>query len=81
MEVHVRLGTGLARAAGAARLTCELTDGATVEDLLRRLTADRPDLAGALRAALPVVRGAHVPRDAVLPSGAEVALLTPVAGG
>jgi hypothetical protein len=34
-----------------------------------------------LSSALPVVAGAHVPRDRTLADGEEVALLSPVAGG
>ena len=81
MEVRLRLGGGLARFAPAPLLTVELPDGATVDDLYQRLGESHPDLAPALRSALPVVQGTHVERRRVLEHGDEVALLTPVAGG
>jgi molybdopterin converting factor small subunit len=62
-------------------LVLELPDGATVEDLYDRLARSQPDLAPALRSALPVVQGAHVERGQALAHGDEVALLTPVSGG
>jgi molybdopterin converting factor small subunit len=81
VEVRIRLGTGLARLAPAPLLRVELPDGATVEDLYDRLVRSNPELAPALRSALPVVQGAHVARGQALAHGDEVALLTPVSGG
>jgi molybdopterin converting factor small subunit len=81
MEVRLRLGGGIARLAPAPLLTLELPDGATIDDLCRSLGESHPDLAPALRSALPVVRGTHAERQQVLEHGDEVALLTPVAGG
>jgi molybdopterin converting factor small subunit len=75
------MGAGLSRLAAAPRLTLELPDGATVEDLYAHLAAAHADLGPALRAALPVVAGEHVPRDRALAHRQEVALLLPVAGG
>jgi len=62
-------------------LRLELPDGATVEDACDRLALRHPQLAPALHAALPVVRGAHVERGQALAHGDEVAFLNPVAGG
>jgi molybdopterin converting factor small subunit len=81
VQVRVRLVAGLSKLAGRPRLELRLDDGATVEDLLRRLGEDNPALAPGLPSALPVVAGAHVPRDRTLADGEEVALLSPVAGG
>jgi molybdopterin synthase sulfur carrier subunit len=81
MMVRVRLGAGLSRHAAAPVLGCDLPDGATVEALFAHLRATEPELAPALRSALPVVAGAHVPRDRPLLHGEEVALLIPVSGG
>jgi molybdopterin converting factor small subunit len=79
--VRVRLGAGLSRHAAAPVLGCDLPDGATVEALLAHLRATDPELAPALRSALPVVGGTHVDRDRPLAHGEEVALLIPVSGG
>ncbi len=81
MQVRVRLGAGLSRLSAAPLLTVDLADGATVDDLLARLRDTEPDLGPALRSALPVVGGEHVPRDRPLADRAEVALLLPVSGG
>jgi molybdopterin converting factor small subunit len=81
VHVRVRLGAGLARLAAAPLLTLDLRDGATVDDLYARLADAEPDLEGALRAALPVVGGEHVTREARLADRQEVALLLPVSGG
>jgi len=62
-------------------LTIELAEGATVDDLYARLRDDQPDLGPALRGALPVVRGEHVPRDRSLADRQEIALLLPISGG
>jgi molybdopterin converting factor small subunit len=62
-------------------LRLELPDGATVDEVYERLAAGHPDLAPALRSALPIVGGEHVERGQALAHGDEVALLAPVAGG
>jgi molybdopterin converting factor small subunit len=81
VQVRVRLGSGLSRLSRAPLLVVDLADGATVDDLFARLGDSRPELAGALRAALPVVAGEHVPRDRRLADREELALLLPVSGG
>jgi molybdopterin converting factor small subunit len=81
VRVQVRLGAGLATAAGSRRLTVALPDGASVHTLLDELGELEPDLAAALDSALPVVRGTHADRDQALSDGDDVALLIPVAGG
>ena len=81
MQVRVRLGTGLSRLSQAPLLTVELDDGSTVDDLYERVRTDEPELAGALRSALPVVAGEHVARDRRLADRDEIALLLPVSGG
>jgi molybdopterin synthase sulfur carrier subunit len=81
VRVRVRLGAGLNRFAAAPNLAFELPETATVDDLLAALADDQPQLAPALRSALPVLGGAHVERARPLADGEEVALLMPVAGG
>ncbi len=81
VQVRVRLGTGLSRLCEAPLLTVELADGATVDELLERLRDTDPGLAPALRSALPVVAGEHVPRDRRLADREQIALLLPVSGG
>ena len=81
VSVRVRLGGGLARLAAAPRLSIELGDGATVEDLRAALAEREPQLAPALGAALSVVGGEQAERSRTLAAGEEVAFLIPVAGG
>jgi molybdopterin converting factor small subunit len=81
VRVQVRLGAGLATAAGGRRLTVALPDGASVDTLIEELRELEPGLAAGLDAALPVVRGTHADRDQTLSDGDDVALLIPVAGG
>ena len=81
MQVRVRLGAGLSRLSHAPLLVVDLADGATVDDLYARLRDTRPDLAAAMRSALPVVAGEHVTLDRPLADREELALLLPVSGG
>ena len=81
VQVRVRLGAGLSRLSTAPALTLELEDGATVDDLLARLRDSEPDLAPALRSALPVIGGVHAERRQRLEDRQEIALLLPVSGG
>jgi molybdopterin converting factor small subunit len=81
MQVRVRLGAGLSRLSAAPLLTVELADGATLADLYARLRETEPGLAPALRSALPVVAGEHVPSERLLVHREEVALLLPISGG
>ena len=81
MQVRVRLGAGLARLSSAPLLNVELAEGATVDELFAHLSDADPDLAPALRSALPVVAGEHVSRDRRLTHRDQVALLLPVSGG
>jgi molybdopterin converting factor small subunit len=81
VHVQVRLGSGLATAAGTRRLRVELPQDATVDTLLERLGAAEPAIAPALASALPVIRGTHASSDQTLADGDEVALLIAVAGG
>jgi molybdopterin converting factor small subunit len=81
VRVRVRLGGGLARLAAAPRLSVELGEGATVDDLCAVLAEREPRLAPGLAAALTVVGGEQAERSRPLAAGEEVAFLIPVAGG
>jgi molybdopterin converting factor small subunit len=81
MRIDVRLSSGLSRLAGAPRLRVDVPAGATVDDLLGAVAAQRPALAAGLPSALTVVGGRQVGGERVLAEGEEVAVLAPVAGG
>ncbi len=80
-RIDVRLGSGLARLAGAPRLQVDLRAGATVGELLDVVAEQRPVLVAGLPSALTVVSGSQVGGERVLAEGDEVAVLAPVAGG
>jgi molybdopterin converting factor small subunit len=81
VHVQVRLGSGLAAAAGTRRLRVELPQDATVDTLLEHLGAAEPAIAPALASALTVIRGTHASGEQTLADGDEVAVLIAVAGG
>ena len=81
MQIRVRLGAGLSRLSSTPLLNVDLPEGATIDELFERLRELEPDLAPALRSALPVVAGEHVPRERRLADREQVALLLPVSGG
>lgn len=81
MRVQVRLSGDLASQIGRHRLSLDLADGATVNDLLDHLRQAHPQSAARLEAAVPVIQGQHVSHGQVLHEGQEVALLLPIAGG
>lgn len=64
---------------GEAEIAVELTDGATVEDLLEHLSAGHP---APLQRGIAVSVNAEFSRaDMVLHDGDEIGLLPPVSGG
>jgi molybdopterin converting factor small subunit len=81
VRVGVRLGGGLVRMVDTPLLAFELDDGATLADLYAEVGRAHPELDGALRSVLPVLRGTHIDKRQVLAHGDEVALLPPAAGG
>ncbi|ADU50778.1 thiamineS protein [Thermaerobacter marianensis DSM 12885] len=81
MQVRVRLGPDLAKAAGLPVALVEASAGTTVEQLLRRLEETYPALRGAVPTALLVAGGRVLGRQDEVPEGAELALVQPMAGG
>ena len=80
MTVRVRFFASLRERLRAPEATCELPPGATVDDLLRALHVDFPDLAGSGRLAI-AVNAEYVGSRHTLSDGDEVALIPPVSGG
>lgn len=81
MDVPIRLSAGLAHYVGTTRFTVQLTDDATVADLMAYLRTEHPSLADRLETAVPFVGGRHVSQREPLAGGQEVAFLLPIAGG
>ncbi|MFP5336550.1 MAG: MoaD/ThiS family protein [Actinomycetes bacterium] len=82
MPVSVRYFAGAAAAAGTPEEKVELLDGATVADLLARLTDVHPPLAPVLEVASVLLDEVTVrDRRTLVPDGATVDVLPPFAGG
>jgi molybdopterin converting factor subunit 1 len=81
VRVTVRLFARLRDIAGAAELTRECTQGATVRTLWRELAGDYPELAPYERSISSAVNADYARMDHALREGDEVAFLPPVSGG
>ena len=80
MTVRVRFFASLRERLRTSEASRELPAGATVDDLLRALHAEFPDLAGSGRVSI-AVNAEYVDRRHALADGDEVALSPPVSGG
>ena len=81
MKLEVRLFAGARDRAGAATLTAELPDGATVAELRRRLAQACPALNALLPHSVFAVNDEFADDGLMLPVNATIALLPPVSGG
>ena len=81
MEISVRLGQGLAQHVSSSRLHITLDEGATVADLIGRLSTAHPSLRQQLAVSVAIVAGSHVNPNEPLSGDQEVALLLPISGG
>jgi molybdopterin converting factor subunit 1 len=80
VTVRVRFFASLRERLRRSEASLHLPAGGTVDDLLRALHADFPDLAGAGRVSI-AVNAEYVDRRHALADGDEVALIPPVSGG
>ena len=81
MKVALHLFASVREAVGAREVCLELDDGATIEDLKRRLAIDFPRLEPMLATTVFAIDDEYVPFEERLHDGAEVALIPPVSGG
>ena len=81
MQVRVRFFAALRERFGAREVALELPDGATVAEVLARLSADYPGAALTQLRFTVAVNRSFALRDRVLDDGDEVALIPPVSGG
>ncbi len=81
MKLTVRLFAAARERAGAGSVDVELADGSTVEALLKAVCVVKPALASLTSQLRVAVNQEFVSASDVVPSGAEVALIPPVAGG
>ena len=81
MLVRVCLFAWLRETVGRQELEIELADGATPEDVWRRLASDYPGLAERRRSLAAAVNRSYAAFDTRLAPGDEVAFIPPVSGG
>ena len=79
--VIVQLFAGARELAGVASISLTLPDGATVADLRRVLVVHHPELAALLARSRIAANQEFADDSAVVPEGAEVAVIPPVSGG
>jgi molybdopterin converting factor subunit 1 len=81
MRVTVRLFARLRDIAGAAELTRDIAQGATIQSVWRQLAGEYPELGQYERSISSAVNADYARMDQVLSDGDEVAFLPPVSGG
>ncbi len=81
MKIVLKLFSSYKEAVGAAVLELEVTDGTTVDALIKRLKMEHPNLSKFTDEIIVAVNLEYSPYDKVLSEGDEVALLPPVSGG
>jgi molybdopterin converting factor subunit 1 len=81
MRVTVRLFARLRDIAGAAELTRDIPQGATIRSVWRQLAGEYPGLEDYERSISSAVNEDYARMDQVLSEGDEVAFLPPVSGG
>ena len=81
MRVRVRFFAGIREAVGRPELEIDVAEGATPEDVWRRLAADTPALAARRPSLSAAVNRRYAAFDAVLADGDEVVFVPPVSGG
>jgi molybdopterin converting factor small subunit len=81
MQVLVHFYSYFKDLAGCAETVQNVSDGSTIGDLLRQLTAQYPKLAGMQNSTLIAIGVEYQDRACVLKPGDEVSLFPPVQGG
>ena len=81
MKIETQFFSRLRDLTGANQLTLDLPEGATVGDLLARLYADHPAMAGWDKTLLTAVGLEFAERTQVLHEGDSVSVMPPVQGG
>lgn len=81
MIVRVQLFARARDLAGAACVSADLPEGATVAQLRRHLADQAPSLVGLLERSAIAIDGEFAQDTQKVPAGSEVALLPPVSGG
>jgi len=81
MIVRVRLFAAARQLVGAEQVEIDLSDGATVADLRRVLSARYPVVSALLPQSLFAIDAEYVRDDTIVAPTAEIAVIPPVSGG
>ncbi len=77
----VRVNGKLAEEIGASRLSIEVTEPATIQDILDEMSSRFPGSPRSLCEAIPFISGNHRGASEEIRTGQEITLLMPAAGG
>jgi molybdopterin synthase catalytic subunit len=81
MKVALHLFASVREAVGQREVCMDLDEGATLDDLKRRLANDFPTLKPMLKTIVFAIDDEYVPFEQRLHDGAQIALIPPVSGG
>jgi molybdopterin converting factor subunit 1 len=81
VKVKVRFFAAMRDAVGAAEAQLDLADGATPDDVWRRLAADHPVLQARRPGVAAAINRRYAAFDTALADGDEVVFVPPVSGG
>jgi len=77
----VRVNGKLAEELGSSRISVEVGEPATIQDILDEVIARFPQSSNTILEAIPFVSGNHRGAESGIQTGQEVTLLMPAAGG
>ena len=77
----VRINGKLAEEIGASRLSIEVTEPATIQDILDEMSSRFPGSSKTLCEAIPFISGKHKGTSEEIRKDQEITLLMPAAGG
>ena len=77
----IRVNGKLAEEIGTSRLSVEVEVPATIQDILDEIGSSFPEYSTTILEAIPFASGNHRGTSEEVPSGQEITLLMPAAGG
>tara|TARA_B100000700_G_scaffold312072_1_gene395143 strand:+ start:19026 stop:19289 length:264 start_codon:yes stop_codon:yes gene_type:complete len=77
----VRVNGKLAEEIGTSRLSVEVTEPTTIQDILDEISSRYPGSSGTILEAIPFSSGNHRGANEEISPGQEITLLMPAAGG
>tara|TARA_R110002049_G_scaffold2750_2_gene21544 strand:+ start:359645 stop:359890 length:246 start_codon:yes stop_codon:yes gene_type:complete len=81
MQIEVLLFAALREAAGRDRITIDVSDQPTADDVIQAIADRLPSVAALMPACRVAVDSSYVGPDTLVPPNSEVALIPPVSGG